>query len=165
MTNCKLQKSKQDRKIVFLKNRRLLTGFSIVEMLVVIAIIGFIGSIIFTQMSQSRARARDAEREQEIKSLQNTLALYVVNARTYPLWSSATTAFRPLTCSSADEIFTQLISGGAVNGPICDPLNTASYQYEYRTTNIFGSSYELRYSLETDSVADKSPGQQPPVSP
>lgn len=140
-------------------------GFSIVEMLVVIAIIGFIGSIIFTQLSQSRARARDAERVQEVKSLQNALALYVVNARTYPLWSSNPTVFQPLVCSSADQVFTQLISAGAVSGPICDPINTAPYQYEYRAADTLGASYELRYSLETDSIAGKSAGQQEPVGP
>ncbi len=140
-------------------------GFSIVEMLVVIAIIGFIGSLILVQMRESRARARDAEREQEIKSMQNALTLYVVNARTYPLWSSDPTAFRALTCSASDEIFSEMISEGALTGPICDPLNTAPYQYEYRTTDTLGSSYEIRYSLETDSMAGKSAGLQSPVSP
>lgn len=134
-------------------------GFSIVELLVVIAIIGFIGSIIFVQLSQSRARARDAEREQEIKSLQNALSLYVVNKRNYPVWSSNPTTFQALTCSAADQIFSQLVSENTVPGPICDPQNASPYIYEYRTTDANGFAYELRYSLETSSIFGKAPGQ------
>src|SRR3989338_6502247 len=100
-------------------------GFSIVELLVVIAIIGFIGSIIFVQMQQSRSRARDAEREQEVKSLQNSFSLFVVNRRNHPVWSSNPTTFQALTCVSSDQIFSQLIAEGALTGPICDPQNAA----------------------------------------
>lgn len=134
-------------------------GFSIIELLVVIAIIGFIGSIIFVQLQQSRARARDAEREQEIKSLQNALSLYVVNRRNYPVWSSNPTTFQTLTCSVSDQIFSLLIAENSLPGPLCDPQNASPYLYEYRTSDADGFSYELRYSLETNSISGKAPGQ------
>ncbi len=134
-------------------------GFSIIELLVVIAIIGFIGSIIFVQLQQSRARSRDAEREQEIKSLQNAFSLYVVNRRNYPVWSSNPTTFQTLTCSVSDQIFSLLITENAIPSPICDPQNASPFVYEYRTTDASGFSYELRYSLETNSISGKAPGQ------
>lgn len=136
------------------------TGFSIVELLVVIAIIGFIGSIILVQLQQSRGRSRDAEREQEIKSLQNALSLFSVNKKNYPVWPSNPTTFQPLTCTASDQIFSQLIAEGSLASVICDPQNASPYQYEYRTTNDIGLSYELRYSLEGNSISGKSAGQQ-----
>ena len=129
------------------------------ELLVVIAIIGFIGSIIFVQLQQSRARSRDAEREQEIKSLQNALSLYVVNRKSHPVWPQNPTTFQALTCSAGDQIFSLLIAENTLPSSICDPQNVSPYIYEYRTNDATGFSYELRYSLETNSISGKAPGQ------
>ncbi|MBI2640467.1 MAG: type II secretion system protein GspG [Candidatus Sungbacteria bacterium] len=123
-------------------------GFTIVELLVVMAIIVLLGSLILVQVSSSRARSRDAERESEIKTLQNALAIYAVNNRTYPIYSG------PL--SGADQASVALVNDGALNQVPVDPFNSGNYQYAYDSAD--GSTYTLTYYLETNSISGKSAG-------
>lgn len=127
-----------------------LGGFSIVELLVVMSIIVLLGSLILVQVRESRSRARDAEREGEIKTLQNALALYIVNNRRYPIYSGALTG--------TDTASTALVNDGALNQVPTDPFNTGNYTYVYASTD--GSTYAITYYLETNSISGKSSGQQ-----
>lgn len=135
-------------------------GFSLVELLVVIAIFGLLVSLVLASVTQARARARDSRRERDIKSLQTALTAFASNSGSYPLWSSNPTEFQHLACVSTNEIFSQLSSSGALDAPICDPLNNATYRYEYRAADAAGGSYQVRYNLETDSISGKSAGVQ-----
>lgn len=135
--------------------KRLLTGFTIVELLVVIAIIGLLASLILVQTRSARSRARDAEREAEIKSLQNALALYATNNRLYPVYSG------PITGS--DTLSTELVNKEALTQVPFDPLNidppdAPDYRYTYDSSD--GSTYTLTYWLETNSISGRSAGQQ-----
>jgi len=125
-------------------------GFTIVELLIVISIIALIGSLIFVQLQQARARARDAEREQEIKALQNALAIYVVNNKVYPVYSGSFTG--------TDIASNALLTGDTINQIPFDPFNNGSYQYVYNSTD--GSTYIITYYLETDSIPGKNMGMQ-----
>lgn len=123
-------------------------GFTIVELLVVMAIIVLLGSLILTQLSSSRARSRDAERESEIKTLQNALALYIVNNKLYPIYSG------PL--SGTDSASVALVNDDALNQTPTDPFNSGNYQYVYDSAD--GSTYIITYYLETNSISGKSAG-------
>ena len=134
-------------------------GFSIVEMLVVIAIIGFIGSLIFVQLQSSRQRARDAEREQEIKSLQNALAIYATNAGKYPPANTALLPYAAATLSGSDPVSTNLRDSDALAQIPLDPINSGNFVYKYQTTH--GSTYTLTYYLETDTILGKPSANNP----
>lgn len=125
-------------------------GFSIIELLVVISIIGLLSSIILVQVQSSRSRARDAERESEIKSIQNALAIYVVNKGNYPIYSGA--------LNGLDLVSTELRDNDAVSQIPTDPINSGNYIYSYVSAD--GAAYTLTYYLETNSILGKSAGQQ-----
>lgn len=125
-------------------------GFSVVELLVVISVIVLLGSLILVQVSSSRARARDAEREGEVKTLQNALAIYIVNNKSYPVFSG------PLTGSDAAS--TALTNDGSLSQVPLDPANTGNFRYVYTSTD--GSTYTITYYLETNSISGKSAGVQ-----
>ncbi|HHH12272.1 MAG TPA: prepilin-type N-terminal cleavage/methylation domain-containing protein, partial [Candidatus Moranbacteria bacterium] len=59
-------------------------GFTLIELLIVIAIIGILASIILVNLAGARAKARDAERLTQIKSVQNALELYFLDNNRYP---------------------------------------------------------------------------------
>ncbi len=51
-------------------------GFTLIELLVVIAIIGILAGIIMASLTSAKARARDAKRITDIKTIQLALELY-----------------------------------------------------------------------------------------
>lgn len=51
-------------------------GFTIIELLVVVAIIGILTGVVLVAISDSRQRARDARRKTELKSIENAIELY-----------------------------------------------------------------------------------------
>ena len=121
-----------------------------IEMLVVLAVIAMIGSLVFVQMRTARSRARDAEREEKIKTIQNALALYVVNNHFYPIYTGFLTG--------TDPVSSALITDNALHQMPLDPLNTGVYQYSYTSGN--GAVYTITYYLETDSIPGKIAGVQ-----
>lgn len=125
-------------------------GFTLIEMLVVISIMAMLGSLIFLQISSARSRQRDAEREQDIKTLQNALTIYVVNNKLYPVSSGALTG--------SDAASTALLNHETIQQIPKDPFDTGAYRYVYDSAD--GSTYTLTYYLETDAILGKTAGKQ-----
>lgn len=59
-------------------------GFTLVELLIVIAIIGILSSIVISSTTVSRAKARDVRRISDMKEIQIGLALYYDVNKHYP---------------------------------------------------------------------------------
>lgn len=143
----------------FLKKN--LGGFTIIELLVVIAIAAMIVSVFFVLITGTRAKSRDAVREQDIKQIQNGLAIYASGKGIYPICSPEIIINGKTDCLSAE-----LLGDGAMKGitPV-DPKNSGSTcggsgAYVYCYISAGGSDYTLRYNLETDSITGKSSGWQ-----
>ncbi|HDY73474.1 MAG TPA: type II secretion system protein [Candidatus Jorgensenbacteria bacterium] len=60
------------------------TGFTLIEMLVVVAIIGLLSSAILVGLGEARARARDARRIADVRQMQNGLENYYFTSGVYP---------------------------------------------------------------------------------
>ena len=58
-------------------------GFTLIELLVVIAIIGLLASVVFASLGPARAKARDAKRLSELRSVMTALNLYQTQYGTY----------------------------------------------------------------------------------
>src|SRR3989344_3147827 len=125
-------------------------GFTVIELLVVTAIIAMIASVAFVQMAGYRARARDAEREREIGELQKALALYATDHRVFPVGSGVITG--------GDDLSAALLDASAIPAMPEDPLRTGDYVYAYDSPD--GRGYTLTYTLETDSILGKAKGLQ-----
>lgn len=63
------------------KNKK---AFTLIELLIVIAIIGILSSIVLVNLNSARVKARDAARLSSIKSIQNALDAYFVANEHYP---------------------------------------------------------------------------------
>lgn len=63
---------------------RLRLGFTIVELMVAVTIISILAVMVYANFADSRAKARDAERQSDIRLLQNAIELYKVKYGRYP---------------------------------------------------------------------------------
>jgi type II secretion system protein G len=59
-------------------------GFTLVEMVVVIAIIGILTTIVVSSISGNKSRARDDKRVGDIKNMQLALEFYYLKNKNYP---------------------------------------------------------------------------------
>jgi general secretion pathway protein G len=59
-------------------------GFTLIEMLVVISIIGLLATLVAANLNSARSRARDAERKSDMKNIQTALRIYYNDNGRYP---------------------------------------------------------------------------------
>ncbi len=64
-------------------------GFTLVELLVVVAIIGLLSTLAVVALGSARQKARDAKRLSDIKQVQTALELYFSDNNTYPVVAAA----------------------------------------------------------------------------
>lgn len=117
-------------------------GFTLIELLMVIAIIGFVSSVVLISIDSARLKARDARRISDIKQIQNALELYALNNNgLYPTVSNT---------------YAYLLSSTLVPNYIAtvpeDPTRTSSYRYRYATAN--GSTDRTSYTMLIDMEKD-----------
>ncbi len=60
-------------------------GFTLVELLIVIAIIAMLTAIVLTSLISSRQKSRDAHRVADLKEVQKALEIYFDTNQTYPV--------------------------------------------------------------------------------
>lgn len=78
-----------------MRNTKSQQGFTLIEMLVVIAIVGVLAGVVMTMVSQARVKARDAKRRNDLVQIQKGLELYyTTNNNGFPntndTWYAAT---------------------------------------------------------------------------
>jgi len=64
--------------------KKTLKGYTLIEMLMVVAIIGVLASSILIGLGSARSKARDARRITDLKSTQTALELYYSKYGVYP---------------------------------------------------------------------------------
>jgi len=112
-------------------------GFTLIEMLIVITIIALLASLILVGMGGARAKARDARRIADLRSVQNALELYYSNNSVYPdatTWTGLEDDLKTVNVTKLPK----------------DPDPNATYYYCPVTGNL---SYILAAQLETDDAA------------
>lgn len=87
-----------------LKNKTSQKGFTIVELLIVIVVIGILAALVLNTFAGAQARARDTERKTDIDAVAKQLEVYHADHGAYPAlseWNSAAKA--KATFGSIDE--------------------------------------------------------------
>ena len=146
-------------------------GFTLVELLVVVAIIGVLTSLLVVNYQSARERARDAQRKSDFRSLKTALRLYYNDFQEYPgsnggeIVGCGTDKTNPTACTWGTEW--QLANAVYMGRLPVDALNADDYVYSYTMTDN-GESFELTTLLEnlSDTAIDESQagcGYSPPV--
>ncbi len=128
-------------------------GFTLVELLVVVAIIGLLAGIATVSVNSVRTKARDARRVADIKQIQNALEIYYSDAGSYP-------------ATIADKLGTNtalvLTSNGwkaAAEGTVYlnvpkDPQSVGEFVYTYSAAAPT-KDYSIVFKLESGSGSFK----------
>jgi len=135
-------------------------GFTLVELLVVVAIISMLFSIIFINLRAARTRARDARRVANIKEIRNALALYNTGARAFPNCGASKVVIGEgsdgcLSTSLADANSISVLPSDPLRGDTADPdtdCGAAANLYAYCYFSADGIDYTIDYHLETDGI-------------
>lgn len=114
-------------------------GFTIIELLVVIVIIGILVALALPNLFSAQARGRDTDRKNELKNLQTRLETYFNDNGEYP--------------STDTAAMVAALGGSATDDEYVDPRNNP---YVYESTD--GTSFTLTADLENDSDPDATSG-------
>ena len=130
-------------------------GYTLIEVLMVIAIIGILSTSILAGLGSSRAKARDARRVTDLRNVQLVLERYYQTYNVYPKMSETIGSDETLTWAELSNILTskELETGGETQMPTKlpkDPLFGSGWTYYYGTN---GQTYVIGAKLETKDQA------------
>lgn len=132
-------------------------GFTLIEVLVVVGIIGVLASILLIGLGTLRRKGADTRRIADLRTMQNALELYATKCGYYPGGATPKTSTDPAVCVSAgapanwDELQAVLrnMDIGIEKIPY-DPAKAGGRFYEYATPGSGASQYVLRALLDDD---------------
>ena len=110
-------------------------GFTLIELLVVIAIIGILATIVLVSLGGARAKARDAQRQSDVRQISLAMELYYDDGQAYLATDTIPTAI-----------------GAYLPAVPTDPLDSGSYIYGWFTNVGDDQSYCAWAVLESDNV-------------
>lgn len=143
-----------------LKNRE---GFTLIELIVVIVVIGILAATLLPQIMGAPSRARDTGRISELNSLSMALQAYYNDHGAFP------TAAAGECLTTASTTGALLISGGYIqasdfptdpsasstNGGRCAGANAGKYYYKSLSKNgILNNAFLLQADVESDAKAN-----------
>ena len=127
------------------------TGFTLLEVLLVISTVGLLSSAVFVGVSRQIKKSHDAKRKTDVHELQVALELYFTNNQRYP--DQLIFNGQPLTSADGQTIY--------LNSVPRDPKNVNPSLYVYNATpSGQASGYDIcAYKLEAvieNPVGDES---------
>jgi len=130
-------------------------GFTMVELLVVISIVGILASIVYASFGSSRAIARDEIRKTDLKSLQLALNLYKAQNGSFPpAGCSAGNNFTPANITGcADGQYIQNLVPDYIPALPRDP-RTNTNLYRYRHNSVTDSYKIINENVEVKTITN-----------
>jgi general secretion pathway protein G len=130
------------------------SGFTLIELIIVITIIGVLATLVINNLNDARSRARDAKKKQELANFKTALRMYYNDYQTYPNDTAGNTDL--LGCGDGTS---------ACGGPEANfSTSTASYmqklpQFTFYDQQDNGDGFMVKVTLENASDPDLAASQ------
>lgn len=122
-------------------------GFSLLELLVVIALIGMLAAIVLSVLSGAQRDAKDKRRIADIQQLQKALELYHIDHSGYPKESEGFNGN-----ISENELFQAALEPYLSGTPV-DPINNDTYFYYYDGSHQCGNNtYAVIFARQMENI-------------
>ena len=125
-------------------------GFTLIELMVSIAIIGILAALMYINITGIKTKNRDAQRLMRVNEIAKALNIYNTSARSYPV------SAENITVTGSDSMSLALQTAGAISQVPVDPMNSGSYVFKYQSAD--GADFTLSFCLETDTIHGYSQG-------
>jgi prepilin-type N-terminal cleavage/methylation domain-containing protein len=140
-------------------------GFTIVELLIVIVVVAILAAITIVAYNGIQSRARDAERSQDIISIQKVVELYYTDKGVYPSHTQLQDpAWRVANLPSQGEgIFINPQDPGSTNSMVASGSSVALNKYSYYAVDSAGAlcntggscvGYRMTWKLEANPTVN-----------
>lgn len=134
------------------------SGFTIVELLIVIVVVGILAAISIAAYTGTQQRARDSARTTAVRQIQRALELYRVEHGRYPPQVAIATNAPPgftgiwgtgyqYSVDTRDNWLQSLVSAGFASSIPKDPMNDNDHYFAYYASNSIGVCREPMYML------------------
>lgn len=138
-------------------------GFTVVELVITIVVIGILASISLVAYNGSQARARDAVRADHMAKIKDALEVYYAKNGRYPQATATPNNASSWEVSNQDPgTFLEQLYGYGVDEKTVDPINDNTYRYYYYRYAAGGGAagcdaskggfYVLRAVFETEKM-------------
>ena len=128
-------------------------GFTLIEIMVVVIIIGLLAAVIVPQIFGRVDDARIAKSKQDIQAIETALTMYKLDNFKYPTSEQGLVA---LVQKPADPTIHNWREGGYLKRVNKDPWGN---EYQYRIPSTHGGEYDL-FSMGPNGVPDDAQGGQ-----
>ena len=132
---------------------KLSKGFTLVELLIVVSIIGILASMIITNVTSSRSKADDAKRKSDLNQLKTAMQLYYGDNQGYPGGAGSSIN----ACGDGDDACP--LAGGGVMGNSLSGTVYMKESPEYTTYAVSGEEYDVCVLLENTTDPDVADSQ------
>ncbi|MFA6462426.1 MAG: type II secretion system protein [Candidatus Shapirobacteria bacterium] len=123
------------------------SGFSLIELLVVISIIGILTAVLVVNFMGMRERAKDAQKIQDLNSIKSALRMYYNDNQSYP-----TTG-----CDDEVGVYNSTCLNESVGKTYMPSMENIGYSYAYMDSS--GDTFRLKAALETGAGSDDTDSQ------
>lgn len=115
-------------------------GFTIVELLIVIVVIGILAALVLNTFSGVQRRARDTERQTDVNSLATQLEVYYNDAGGYPLFTAEVNTDTWVSANLKGIDLNSLRAPGIATNSMVNSATPTKDQYGYRPLQSDGTT-------------------------
>ncbi|MEM7307215.1 MAG: prepilin-type N-terminal cleavage/methylation domain-containing protein [Planctomycetota bacterium] len=140
-------------------------GFTLIELIVVVAILAILAGVLVPRVSNHMASARDARRLADVKTVRNAVEQYYMDKGAYPA-ANQNASYGGWDVSQDGDFVQVLRDEGYLDDQAVDPINDETFHYRYYVYNAgsYGCNGNTDFyvlgvrNFESDEFADKNQG-------